>query len=85
MLIGSLRIMYGLGLVLACFACHGVGLLSGWTTNKAIPVLGIFFGALLVGLLVVVKGLGIPAILLLLLFSVASLLNVWHRYTSVSL
>jgi hypothetical protein len=71
--------------LLASFACYCAGLLSGWTTNKVLPVLAIFFGALLPLLLVVVKGLGIAAILLLLLFSVTCLLNVWHRYTSVSL
>jgi hypothetical protein len=71
--------------VLASFACYCAGLLSGWTTSKVIPILGTFLGVLLLLLLVVVKGLGIPAILLLLLFSATCLLNVWHRYTSVSL
>ncbi|MBN1509999.1 MAG: hypothetical protein JW955_24350 [Sedimentisphaerales bacterium] len=71
--------------VLASFACYCAGLLSGWTANRVIPVLGIFFGVLLLLLLVVVKGMGIAAILLLVLFSVACLSNVWHRYTSVSL
>jgi len=33
---------------------------------------------------VIVKGFGLAAIGLLLLFIVASLLHVWHRFTSVS-
>jgi ABC-type transport system involved in multi-copper enzyme maturation permease subunit len=71
--------------VLAGFACHCAGLLLGWTTNKMVPVLSVLFGTLLVVLLVVVKGFGLAAIALLLLFSVAALLRVWHEFTSVSL
>lgn len=70
---------------LASFACYCVGLLFGWTANKAIPVLGVLFGTLLLVLLVVVKGLGLAAIVVLLLFSIAALLRVWYRFTSISL
>ncbi len=67
------------------FACYCVGLLLGWTANKVFPALGVLFGILLVMLLVVVKGAGMPAITLLLLFCIAALLRVWYRFTSISL
>jgi len=67
------------------FACYCVGLLLGWTANKAFPALGVLFGILLVMLLVIVKGFGMPAIMLLLLFSIAALLHVWYRFTSIPL
>ncbi len=72
-------------IALTGFACYSLGLLLGWTTNKVFPALSLLFGLLLVMLLVVVKGFGIPAIVVLLLFSIAALLRVWHRFTSVSL
>lgn len=72
-------------LALTSFACYCVGLLMGWTANKAYPALSILFGMFLVMLLVVVKGFSLAAIGLLLLFIVAALLRVWHRFTSVSL
>lgn len=71
--------------VLTSLACYCVGLLMGWTTNKAIPAVSALFGILLIMLLVVVKGFGISAMVLLLLFSIASLLRVWYWFTSVSL
>jgi len=70
---------------LSGFACYCVGLLLGWTTNKAFPALSVLFGILLVLLLVVVKGFGMPAIMLLLLFCIAALLRVWYRFTSIPL
>ncbi len=70
---------------LAGFACYCVGLLLGWTANKAYPALSVLVGILLVMLLVVVKGFGMTAIMLLLLFCIASLLHVWYRFTSVPL
>jgi ABC-type transport system involved in multi-copper enzyme maturation permease subunit len=72
-------------LVLTSFACYCVGLLMGWTTNKAYPALSVLFGMFLIMLLLVVKGFGLAAIGLLLLFIAAALLCVWHRFTSVSL
>ena len=71
--------------VLTSFACYCVGLLLGWTTIKAFPALGILFLATLIVLLVIIKGFVLPAIVLLLLFSVACLVHVWYRFTSLSL
>jgi len=72
-------------MALASLACYCIGLLGGWTTIKVAPVLAIFFGVVAIVLLVVVKGFGLSAIVLLLLFVIMSLLHVWHRFTSVSL
>jgi len=71
-------------LVLTCLAGHCIGLLAGWTANRTIPALSVLFGMLLLMSFVIVKGFGLAAIGLLLLFIVASLLHVWHRFTSVS-
>jgi len=71
--------------VLASFACYCVGLLLGWTTIKAFPVLGLLFLMALVVLLVVIKGFVPTAIVLLLLFSIACLVHVWYRFTSLPL
>jgi len=70
---------------LTSFACYCVGLLMGWTANRAIPALSILFGIVLLMLLVVIKGFGMAAIGLLLLFSFAALIRVWYRFTSISL
>lgn len=67
------------------FACYGIGLLVGWTTNRTWLVFG---GLLLLALLMsflVVKGFGPGAMLLLLLFIAAVLTRVWHTFTSASL
>ena len=71
--------------VLASFACYCVGLLLGWTTIKAFPILGLLFLMALVVLLVVIKGFVPTAIVLLLLFSIACLVHVWYRFTSLPL
>jgi len=71
--------------VLTSFACYCIGLLCGWTAIKAFPGLGMLLLTALVVLLVVIKGFVLPAIVLLLLFSVACLAHVWYRFTSLSL
>jgi len=81
---GTIAEVFGTA-VLACLASYCVGLLVGWTANKALPAISVVVGLLLVMLLVSVKGFGPAAIGLLLLFTIASLLHVWHRFASVSL
>jgi hypothetical protein len=70
---------------LASFAGYCVGLLAGWTLNRTMTTLSIFFGTVLVMLLVIVKGFWMPAAAILLLFSVAALIRVWCRFTSIAL
>lgn len=70
---------------LASFAGYCVGLSTGWTLNRTAPTVGIFLGAAMVMLLVIVKGFWLSTTLLLLLLSVAALVHVWHRFTSTSL
>jgi len=72
-------------LALTCLASYCIGLLMGWTANRTIPSLSVLVGMLLVMSFIFVKGFDVAAIGLLLLFIVASLLHVWHRFTSVSL
>ena len=72
-------------LVVTCLASYCIGLLMAWNANGIVPALSVLFGVLLVMSFIIVKGFGLAAIGLLLLFIVASLLHVWHRFTSVSL
>ena len=71
--------------VLTCLAGYCVGLLTGWTSNRALPAISVLVGTPLVMLLVAVKGFGWAAIGLLSLFIIASLFLVWRRFTSVAL
>jgi hypothetical protein len=74
-----------MAIALAGFACYCMGLLVGWTTSRVWLLLG---GMLLLALamsLIVIKGFGIGAVAVLLLFIAASLGVAWHRFTSTSL
>jgi hypothetical protein len=70
---------------LAGFACYCVGLEVGWTTNKTWLAAGNLLLASLVTSLVVSKGFGLGAMLLLLVFVAAMLVHTWHRFTAASL
>jgi hypothetical protein len=71
--------------VLTGFACYCMGLLIGWSTSKVRLVGGALLLLPLVVPIALVKGAGPEAVALLLLLVVASLLRVWHEFTSVSL
>jgi ABC-type transport system involved in multi-copper enzyme maturation permease subunit len=72
-------------IALTAFACYCVGLEVGWTTNKTWLLVGNLVLVGLVTSLVVSKGFGLDAVLLLLLLAAAMLLHVWHRFTSAAL
>jgi ABC-type transport system involved in multi-copper enzyme maturation permease subunit len=71
--------------VLTGFACYCMGLLVGWSTSLVKLVGGALLLLPLVVPIALIKGAGTEAIALLLLLVVASLLRVWHEFTSVSL
>ena len=71
--------------VLVGLACHGVGLLIGWTSSKARLIAGFFCLLLLLLSLVVVKGFGPWAVALLALLILAVWGRIWHTFTSASL
>ena len=72
-------------LFLTCFACYCVGLYAGWHRRSLAPTLGVLPVALLIPLLVVIKGLGPDVALILLVFIVACLTATWTRFSSSSL
>ena len=71
--------------VLMGTACYSVGLLVGWTTNRAWLILGNFLLLILCVSLIGVKGFGPEAMLILLVFITAVLGRTWHKFTSASL
>ncbi len=72
-------------IVLTGWTCYGVGLLIGWSPNKAHRLVGLFLLLVLVGSLVVVKGFGPEAMAILSLSLGATLVRTWHTFTSASL
>ncbi|MEJ2704337.1 MAG: hypothetical protein P8Z79_18025 [Sedimentisphaerales bacterium] len=73
------------GSFLTAFACYCIGLQAGFKSGKAGPALaGLALTAILISL-VIVKGLGSPIVLVVVPFIIASLVRVWHTFTSTSL
>jgi ABC-type transport system involved in multi-copper enzyme maturation permease subunit len=81
------RMVWDISIVLALtgLACHGMGLLIGWTSSKSRLITGFLCLMLLLASLVVVKGFGPPAMALLALLLLAVWGRVWHTFTSTSL
>ncbi|UCD49710.1 MAG: hypothetical protein JSW27_19520 [Phycisphaerales bacterium] len=72
-------------LFLTCFACYCLGLYAGWNRRSLAPTLGVLPVALLIPLLVIIKGLGPDVALMLSIFIVACLTATWCRFSSSSL
>jgi ABC-type transport system involved in multi-copper enzyme maturation permease subunit len=72
-------------LLLTGLACHGAGLLIGWTSSKARLIVGFVCLLLLLASLVVVKGFGLLAMVLLALLILAVWAKIWHTFVSASL
>jgi hypothetical protein len=81
------RMVWDISIVLALtgIACHGMGLLIGWTSSKSSLIVGFVCLMLLLAALVVVKGFGPSAMALLALLILAAWARVWHTFTSTSL
>ncbi|MBN1805014.1 MAG: hypothetical protein JW837_07175 [Sedimentisphaerales bacterium] len=74
-----------LTIFLMVFACYCIGLQTGWNSNPITPSLG---GLFLTGIfipLVLIKGFGLQVVVILALFIVASLIRIWHTFTTTSL
>jgi ABC-type transport system involved in multi-copper enzyme maturation permease subunit len=74
-----------LAITLTGLACYCVGLMVGWTANKAWLAAGSLSLFALMATLIWIKGFGVEAMLILLLSIVAMLLRTWQRFTSASL
>jgi hypothetical protein len=66
-------------------ACYCIGLLTGWTSSKITPTLGGLVLTLVFVPLILVKGFGSHAIIVLILFISASLVHMWQKFMSKSL
>ena len=82
---GRMVVEISLTVFLAAVACYFAGLLVGWTTSKAWLLAGSVLLLLSLVSLVVIKGFGLGAMALLLLFIGATLWYAWHTFTSASL
>ncbi len=82
---GRMLVEIPLTLLLTAAACYCAGLLVGWTTSKAWLLAGSVLLLLSLVSLVVIKGFGLEAMAILLLFIGATLLYAWHAFTSSSL
>jgi hypothetical protein len=72
-------------LLLMGLACHGAGLLIGWTNSKARVLAGFPCLLLFLASLVVIKGFGLSAMLLLVLVLAVFWGRTWHTFTSASM
>ena len=71
--------------ILTSLACYCIGLLTGWTTVRFLPVLaGLPFFFIFVTI-VIIKGFGIQTVLLLILFIAASLVQIRNKFISTPL
>jgi len=72
-------------LALAGLACHGAGLLIGWTNSRARVIAGLPCLLLVVASLVVIKGFGLSAVVVLALAIGVFWGRTWHTFTSASM
>ncbi len=81
------RTLWSISIVLALtgLACHGMGLLIGWTGSKSRLIVGFLCLMLLLVSLVAIKGFGPSAIVLLAVLILAAWGRIWHTFTSTSL
>jgi len=72
--------------ILATFVCcYAIGLQVGWRSSKLMAILfGVALSAALI-LVVAIKGFGVESIIILVLFTVASLIWTWHKFLSLPL
>jgi len=82
---GRMLVETSVTMILVGLACYSVGLLVGWTTSRAWLLGGCLLLLTVPISLVWIKGFGPDAMMLLLLFIGAALLQTWHTFTSASL
>ncbi|MHC4557206.1 MAG: hypothetical protein ACYTFW_08195 [Planctomycetota bacterium] len=66
-------------------ACYCLGLLMGRNTGKIIPVFGTLLLTLILYSIIIIKGFGLHAVVVLLLFSIASLVRIRQKFLSTPL
>jgi hypothetical protein len=67
------------------FACYCIGLHNGWSSGKVVSILG---SLILTGLflpLVIIKGIGPQALVIVSLFITALLIRTWQKFMATSL
>ncbi|MHC4059983.1 MAG: hypothetical protein ACYSR6_00015 [Planctomycetota bacterium] len=67
------------------FACYCLGLQTGWNSGKLTPSLGSLGLTCLLVPLILVKGLGLPFIVIILIFILASVIRSWNQFNSTPL
>ena len=70
---------------LTVFACYCIGLQVGWNSGKVAPALGGLALTCILASLIIIKGLAPEMMIMLSIFIVASLIRIWHNFTSSSL
>ena len=80
-------ILYDISLtiLLTAIACYCLGLQTGWTSSRIAPTLSALLLACVLIPLMIIKGFGPAATMLLLLFVLASLARVWCKFSAASL
>ena len=73
------------GIFLTAFACYCIGLQSGWSSSSLLSAMGGLGLACIIVSLILIKGFGLHIIVILILFITASLIRIWHLFTSTSL
>lgn len=81
------EILYDISLtiLLTAISCYCLGLQTGWTSSRIAPTLTALLLACVLMPLMIVKGFGPPATVLLLLFVIASIARVWCKFSAASL
>ncbi len=73
------------GIFLTAFACYCIGLQAGWSSSSILPAMGGLGLTCILVSLILIKGFGLHIIVILILFITASLIRIWHLFTSTSL
>ena len=73
------------GIFLTAFACYCIGLQAGWSSSSILPAMGGLGLSCILVSLILIKGFGLHIIVILILFIIASLIRIWHLFTSTSL
>jgi len=67
------------------FACYCIGLQTSWTSSKITPTLGGLVLTCILVPLILVKGFGLHAQVILVLFIVTSLIRTWQKFMSTAI
>jgi hypothetical protein len=73
------------GIFLTAFACYCIGLQIGGNSGKPGTALGGLALTFILISLIFIKGFGAPIVLILVPFIIASLVRIWHTFTTTSL